>query len=89
MAKNGVKEMDVREKTPVASAAMAREYMNVLLDRLKKRAKTVLYDPASCSNGELRAKSVQLVQALNDVSESIPTPFVFCFWCWSCRTELC
>ncbi|VDI71369.1 Hypothetical predicted protein [Mytilus galloprovincialis] len=27
------------------SAAIAREYMNVLLDRLKKRAKTVLYDP--------------------------------------------
>ncbi|XP_052085555.1 uncharacterized protein LOC127723104 isoform X46 [Mytilus californianus] len=39
ITKNG--EGDPQNK----SAAIAREYMNVLLDRLKKRAKTVLYDP--------------------------------------------
>lgn len=40
----GEKDEDVRKPSPVASAAIAREYMSVLLDRLKKRAKTVLYD---------------------------------------------
>ena len=40
----GEKDEDARRPTPLASAAIAREYMSVLLDRLKKRAKTVLYD---------------------------------------------